>query len=285
MERSSLVIPSHEPDADGELVSVTPEQAGWRDLSFAARRLRAGQRFDAATGGNELALVLLGGRATIESSVGRWAGIGLRRNVFDGLPFALYLPPDVAYTIAAETDLEVALAWCPAGAADDEPPLQARLITPEEVSVEVRGGGNATRQINNLMLGDFPARRLLVVEVYTPSGNWSSYPPHKHDIHDPPREVCLEEVYYYRISHPDGYAIQQVYSPERGLDEIIRARDGDLVLIPCGYHPVVAPPGYDVYYFNALAGSAHAMTAADEPRYAWVRSSLPEPDPRVPLVR
>jgi 5-deoxy-glucuronate isomerase len=285
MERSSLVIPSHEPDADGELVSVTPEQAGWRDLSFAARRLRAGQRFDAATGGNELALVLLGGRATIESSAGRWAGIGRRRNVFDGLPFALYLPPDVAYTIVAETDLEVALAWCPAGAADDEPPLQARLITPEEVSVEVRGGGNATRQINNLMLGDFPARRLLVVEVYTPSGNWSSYPPHKHDIHDPPREVCLEEVYYYRISHPDGYAIQQVYSPERGLDEIIRARDGDLVLIPCGYHPVVAPPGYDVYYFNALAGSAHAMTAADEPRYAWVRSSLPEPDPRVPLVR
>jgi 5-deoxy-glucuronate isomerase len=282
MARSSLVIPSHEPDADGTLVSVMPEQAGWRDLSFAARRLHAGQRFDAATGDCELALVLLGGRATVESSAGRWAGIGRRRNVFDGLPFALYLPPGVTYTIAAETDLEVALAWCPAG---DQPPLQARLITPEEVNVEVRGGGNATRQINNLMLGDFPARRLLVVEVYTPSGNWSSYPPHKHDVHDPPREVCLEEVYYYRTSHPDGYALQQVYSSERGLDELIRARDGDLVLIPCGYHPVVAPPGYDVYYFNALAGSAHEMTAADEPRYAWVRGSLPAPDPRVPLVK
>jgi 5-deoxy-glucuronate isomerase len=284
MARSSLVIPSHAPDADGTLMSVTPEQAGWRDLSFAARRLRTGQRFAATTGESELALVLLGGRATIESSAGRWAGIGRRRNVFEGLPFALYLPPGVAYTIAAETDLEVALAWCPAGAAHGEPTLQARLITPEEVSVEVRGGGNATRQINNLMLGDFPARRLLVVEVYTPSGNWSSYPPHKHDVHDPPREVCLEEVYYYRTSHPDGYALQQVYSPEHGLDEIIRARDGDLVLIPYGYHPVVAPPGYDVYYFNALAGSAHAMTAADEPRYAWVRDSLPAPDPRVPLV-
>jgi 5-deoxy-glucuronate isomerase len=285
MARSSLVLPSHEPDADGTLVSVTPEQAGWRDLSFAARRLQAGQRFAAATGDCELGLVLLGGRATIESSAGRWESIGRRRNVFDGLPFALYLPRGVAYTIAAETDLEVALAWCPAGAAEEQPPLQARLITPEEVNVEVRGGGNATRQINNLMLGDFPARRLLIVEVYTPSGNWSSYPPHKHDVHDPPREVCLEEVYYYRTSHLDGYALQQVYSSERGLDELIRARDGDLVLIPYGYHPVVAPPGYDVYYFNALAGSAHEMTAADEPRYAWVRGSLPAPDPRVPLIR
>jgi 5-deoxy-glucuronate isomerase len=219
MEHSPLVIPSHEPEADGALVSVSPQQAGWRDLSFAARRLRAGQSLAAATGDSELAMVLLGGQATVESSAGRWAGIGRRRNVFDGLPFALYLPPGVAYTLAAETDLEVALAWCPA-----EPGLAARLITPEEVSVEVRGGGNATRQINNLMLGDFPARRLLVVEVYTPAGNWSSYPPHKHDVHDPPREVCLEEVYYYRTSHPDGYAIQQVYSPERGLDELIRAR-------------------------------------------------------------
>jgi KduI/IolB family len=143
MARSSLVIPSHEPDAHGALVSVTPEEAGWRDLSFAARRLRAGQRFAAATDDCELALVLLGGQATVESSAGRWERIGRRRNVFDGLPFALYLPPGVAYTIAAETDLEVALAWCPAGAPDDAPPLQARLITPEEVSVEARGGGNA----------------------------------------------------------------------------------------------------------------------------------------------
>src|SRR5262245_60639913 len=136
MARSSLVIPSHEPDADGTLVSVTPEEADWRDLSFAARRLRAGQRLAATTGDCELALVLLGGKATVESSAGRWEGIGRRRNVFDGLPFALYLPPGVAYTIAAETDLEVALAWCPVGAAEDQPSLQARLITPEEVSVE-----------------------------------------------------------------------------------------------------------------------------------------------------
>lgn len=280
MTQSSLVIASHEPDAGGELVAVTSEQAGWRDLCFAARRLPAGGRFDGATGASELALVLLGGRATVESSAGRWEGIGKRRNVFDGMPFALYLPPGVAYTVMAETELELALAWCPA-----EPQFPARLVTPQDVAVEVRGGGNATRQINHILPAEFPAQRLLVVEVYTPGGNWSSYPPHKHDVHDPPREVCLEEIYYYRISDPAGYAIQQVYSPERGLDELVRAHDGDLVLIPCGYHPVVAPPGYDVYYLNALAGSAHAMTAADEPRYAWVREQWPVPDPRVPLVK
>ncbi len=280
MPHSRLLIAPHAPDADGTLVAVTPEQAGWRDLGFAARRLATGRSFSATTGATELALVLLGGRATVDSSAGRWEGIGRRQHVFDGMPFALYLPPDVTYTVIAETELELALAWCPA-----TPEYPARLITPDQVAVEVRGGGNATRQINHILPAEFPAQRLLVVEVYTPAGNWSSYPPHKHDVHDPPREVCLEEIYYYRISAPEGYAIQQIYSPERGLDEIVRAHDGDLVLIPYGYHPVVAPPGYDVYYLNALAGSAHAMTAADEPRYAWVREHWPPPDPRVPLVR
>ena len=181
MTQSSLVIASHEPDAGGELVAVTSEQAGWRDLCFAARRLPAGGCFDGATGASELALVLLGGRATVESSAGRWEGIGKRRTVFDGMPFALYLPPGVAYTVMAETELDLALAWCPA-----EPQFPARLVTPQDVAVEVRGGGNATRQINHILPAEFPAQRLLVVEVYTPGGNWSSYPPHKHDVHDPP---------------------------------------------------------------------------------------------------
>lgn len=280
MSRSSLVIAPGDPGDEGVLVGVTPEQAGWRDLGFAVRRLPAGRSFAGTTDGQEVALVLLGGQATIESSVGQWVRIGKRRTVFDGMPFAVYLPPGVTYRVVAEQDVEVALAWCPA-----EEGGAARLVTPDDVVVEVRGGGNATRQINHILPAEFPAQRLLVVEVYTPGGNWSSYPPHKHDRHDPPREVCLEEVYYYRISDPAGYALQQVYSAEHGLDALVRAHDGDLVLIPYGYHPVVAPPGYDVYYLNALAGSAHAMTAADDPRFAWVRAQWPPPDPRVPLVR
>ena len=124
----------------------------------------------------------------------------------------------------------------------------------------------------------------MVIEVYTPGGNWSSYPPHKHDVHNPPAEVDLEELYYYKVSHPDGYAIQKVYTPDRRIDATLTVRDGELVLIPEGYHPVVAAHGYDVYYLNALAGSARSMAASDDPAYAWVRETWKETDPRVPVV-
>ncbi len=124
-----------------------------------------------------------------------------------------------------------------------------------------------------------------IVEVYTPSGNWSSYPPHKHDVHNPPGEVDLEELYYYRIDRPEGYAIQRVYTRDRRLDETLTVRDGDLVLVPEGYHPVVAAHGYNVYYLNVLAGSARSMAASDDPDYGWVRNTWKVKDPRVPLVK
>jgi 5-deoxy-glucuronate isomerase len=111
------------------------------------------------------------------------------------------------------------------------------------------------------------------VEVFTPSGNWSSYPPHKHDVHAMPGEADLEEIYYYRIDKPEGYAIQKVYNDDRTLDETLTVHDGELVLIPEGYHPVVAPPGYNVYYLNVLAGSARSMAATDDPAYGWVRDT------------
>jgi 5-deoxy-glucuronate isomerase len=124
----------------------------------------------------------------------------------------------------------------------------------------------------------------LIVEVYTPAGNWSSYPPHKHDVHNPPHEVDLEEIYYYRVRRPEGYAIQKVYTPNRRIDATLTVRDGELVRVPEGYHPVVAAHGYDVYYLNALAGSARSMAASDDPDYAWVRGEWREQDPRLPLV-
>jgi len=199
--------------------------------------------------------------------------------VFDGLPHALYLPIETEFTVSAATDCEIALCFSRA-----EEKYPARLITPDEVEVEVRGGANATRQINHILKPEFPAQRLLLVEVYTPSGNWSSYPPHKHDVHRPPDEVDLEEIYYYKIDRPEGYAIQRVYTPDGRIDETLTVRDGELVLVPEGYHPVVAAHGYNVYYLNALAGSARSMAATDDPAYAWVRESWREQDPRVPLV-
>jgi len=136
-----------------------------------------------------------------------------------------------------------------------------------------------------MLTPEFPAHRLLVVEVFTPAGNWSSYPPHKHDVHNPPGEVDLEEIYYYRLDRPEGYAIQKIYTADRRIDQTLSVRDGELVLIPEGYHPVVAAHGYNVYYLNALAGSARSMAASDDPDYAWVRGTWREQDPRLPMVR
>jgi 5-deoxy-glucuronate isomerase len=196
------------------------------------------------------------------------------------MPYTLYLPIGTEFELKAETESDI--AFCYAKAEEHYP---GRLVSPSEVPVEIRGGGNATRQINHMILPGFAAHRLLVCEVYTPSGNWSSYPPHKHDVHAPPGEVDLEEIYYYRIDRPEGYAIQRVYTHDRRLDATLTVRDGQLVLIPEGYHPVVAAHGYNVYYLNVLAGSARSMAASDDPDYAWVRQTWTSKDPRLPIVK
>jgi 5-deoxy-glucuronate isomerase len=261
-------------------MQLAPADAGFEYLKFENRRLVAGETFSGATSTNELCIVGLGGKFGVASSEGTWNCIGERADVFSGMPWALYLPISTTFTVTAETDCDLAFCYCKA-----EEAHKARLITPDDVEIEVRGGANATRQINHIMKPDFRAHRLLVVEVYTPSGNWSSYPPHKHDVHNPPGEVDLEEIYYYRVDHPAGYAIQKVYTADRRIDETLTVRDGELVLIPEGYHPVVAAHGYNVYYLNALAGSARSMAASDDPDYAWVRGTWRDKDPRVPVVK
>jgi 5-deoxy-glucuronate isomerase len=256
------------------------DDLGCEYLSFENRKLQAGERYEAETGGNELAIVLLGGVCDIESSRGKWTSVGGRKNVFDGMPHTLYLPIHTKFTITSQAGCDLALCFSRA-----EKEYAAKLVTPEEVGVEIRGGGNATRQINSMIPPGFPAQRLIVVEVYTPAGNWSSFPPHKHDVHNPPGEVDLEEIYYYRIERPEGFAIQKVYTADRRIDETITVRDGELVLIPEGYHPVAAAHGYNVYYLNALAGTAHSLAASDDPDYAWVRGTWTTKDARVPVVR
>jgi len=253
---------------------------GFTDLSFKVERLIAGDRCTHDTGGNECCLVILGGTCDVEGNRGSWKNVGKRATVFDGMPYALYLPPSSSIEISATTAAELAFAWCPARAL-----YPARLITPSDIEVELRGGGNATRQINPIMPPAFPADRLLITEVFTPSGNWSSYPPHKHDVHNPPDEVDLEETYYYKIDKPEGWAIQRVYTADRRIDETMVVRDGELVLVPEGYHPVVAAHGYTVYYLNALVGSARSMAASYDPDYDWVRGTWTWKDPRVPIVK
>jgi len=252
---------------------------GFEFLAFEHRRLAVGGTLRARTGTRELAIVLLGGVCSVSSSAGTFPSFGQRPQVFAGLPYTLYLPVSTEFELTAEADSDLAFCYC---RAEERHP--AKLVVPGEVTVEIRGGGNATRQINHIIGPSFAAHRLLVCEVYTPGGNWSSYPPHKHDVHNPPGEVDLEEIYYYRVERPEGYAIQRVYTRDGRLDATLTVRDGQLVLIPEGYHPVVAAHGYNVYYLNALAGTARSMAASDDPDYAWVRQTWTSQDPRLPLV-
>ncbi len=278
--------------ADPEvIVEVTPANAGWDTINFQARRLAAGNAWSFQTGAHELALVMLGGTADITSSRGAWQNVGARPHVFAGLPYALYLPPHTDFTVTASTDCEFAVTWV-ASAVDHAPVL----VTPANVPIEIRGGDHATRQINQIMPPGFPCARLVVVEVYTPGGNWSSYPPHKHDVHvaDAAGNIVqadLDETYYYKIDRPEGYAIQRVYTDADSplqqagypIDAAVIARNDDVVLIPEGYHPVSSPVGYTTYYLNVLAGSAQSLAAVDDPAFAWVKGTYQGVDPRVPI--
>lgn len=271
---------SQDSGGTGIFASISAAEAGWDFLNMAARRLNAGQTWSASTGGDEYAHVILGGVCTIRTGRGEYARVGRRPNVFSGMPYALYLPRGVDFEIEALTDgFEVASCWVPTDR-DDEPVL----VTPATSAIELRGGGNASRQINSILPPGFPCRRIVAVEVYTPGGNWSSYPPHKHDVDAPPGEVDLDEVYYFRMRAPEGYGFQRLYTADGSIDDTYKVEDGDLLLIHEGYHPFVTAYGYDAYYFNVLAGSRRSMAASDDPRYAALRASWPPPDPRLPVV-
>ncbi len=280
------------PAASGDIiVSITPESAGWEFITFQARRLATGARVSYDTGENEFALVNLTGRYAVTSSRGSWSGIGGRASVFTGGAHALYLPRHTQLDVIAEEGGEFAVTWVPTDR--DSAPW---LIRPENVKSGIRGGDNVSRQINDLLPPGSPVHRLVLVEVYTPSGNWSSYPPHKHDRHIVGAdgaliEADLEEVYFYKIDRPAGYAYQRVYtSPESplqaagfGFDTIVRAEDDCAVLVPEGYHPVVSGPGYTTYYLNVLAGSAQSLANQDDPAHTWVKHAYRGIDPQLPL--
>ena len=282
---SSLLIPSSDRGSEGVFAEVTAENAGWTYLNMQARRMNAGSSFSGKTGAQEIVHVIFGGICSIDTSAGSFEHIGRRPDVFSGMPWALYLSRNTSYTITAETgNLEIGSCWV-----DAEKDYPARLITPADVQVELRGGENASRQINSIIPPGFPCQRLVCVEVYTPGGNWSSYPPHKHDVHrESPDgtviEADLEEIYFYKIDQPEGYAYQRVYNDSRSLDELIIAQNHDSVLVPEGYHPVVSAHGYTTYYCNFLAGSAQSLANADDPNYAWVKDTWRGIDSRLPIV-
>jgi 5-deoxy-glucuronate isomerase len=264
----------------GELLCFTREGVQWEWMSMSARRLNPGEAYEAATQGEEAAFVILGGRCVANWGNGEQA-IGGRKNVFEGLPYTVYLPTGHSVKFKAEEVCEIAECRVPS-----EAKLEPRLVTPKDVYSSLRGGENASRQIVDIIRPDFPADKLAVFEVYTPGGNWSSFPPHKHDVHNPPTEVDLDEIYYYRMERPgEGFALQRLYSPDKSQDFTVRTEDGDAVLVRSGYHPVVAGPGYNIYYLNFLAGTSRTLSVTEDPNHVWVKSTWKETDPRLPLVK
>jgi 5-deoxy-glucuronate isomerase len=268
---------------------ITASEAGWNHLNFMAKMMKPGQKWIGETGNNEYMLVLLGGNFSAETSAGKWKSTNGRRDVFNGLPHALYLPKHTEFEIKPSGDfLDMACAWCSA-----ENIYPAHFITPSDVAdtgIEYRGGDNASRQINSILPPGSACNHLVCVEVYTPSGNWSSFPAHKHDSRktDPVTgavtEACLEEIYFYKIDKPQGFAIQKVYTDDRSLDEIAEPHNNDVVLVPEGYHPVVAAHGYNVYYLNFLAGSDQSLAFTDDPDHKWIYGTWKGMDPRIPVV-
>jgi 5-deoxy-glucuronate isomerase len=282
------------PGADGVSLSVVPDAVGWRYLSFRTAALADGETIDAGAFGQEAVVVAIagGGLHVDPGAAHRPLDLPGRSSPFDALPWSAYLPAGTPATVIGRPD----------GSADDgrvvvaiaEAPPSGRpgaaqapfVIGPDDIEIEIRGAGNATRQINKIVKPESPADRLLVVEVLTPSGNWSSWPPHKHDVDDMPSEAVLEEVYFYRFRRPEAWGIQRVYRADRSRDCQFEVRGGDCVIVTDGYHPFVAAHGDDAYYLNALAGDRRTMACSFDPDLDWVRETWSHmaPDPRVPLV-
>jgi 5-deoxy-glucuronate isomerase len=264
---SDLIVPSRrEADQEGNTLSITPESAGWEYVGFQVYTLQKGQTLKKETGDQEVCIVLLSGKAHVTTKIEKWENIGRRMNVFEKIPpYSVYVPSGDIYTIEALTDLELAVCMAPGKGT-----YPARLIAPEDVGVEIRGAGNIGRQVHNILPENKPADSLLVVEVFTPEGNWSSYPPHKHDVDNLPHESYLEETYYHKVNPGHGFAVQRVYTDDRSLDETMIIKNGDAVLVPKGYHPVSAPPGYEVYYLNVMAGPVRTWKFHNDPDHEWI---------------
>jgi 5-deoxy-glucuronate isomerase len=260
-----LVKRKSTPEESGSAVKVTPESAGWGYVGFEVFCLKEGTIAERHTGEEEVCLVLLSGQCNVSIEGEEWRNIGRRESVFDGPPCALYLSPGMAYRVEAVTKLDFAVTSSLAGRG-----AAPQLIRPEDIEIEVRGSGNMKREIRPILMEDRPAEHLLVVEVVTPSGHWSSYPPHKHDRDDRPRETYLEETYYHRFRRKEGFAVQRVYTEDHSLDETLTFHDGDVVLVPRGYHAVSAPPGYDLYYLNVMAGPVREWKIKNDPDHEWL---------------
>jgi len=247
-------------------IDITPASAGWTHVGFQLHELGAGEMLQASSVGRETCLVLVSGRARITAGDLDTDAIGERMSPFAGKPWSVYVPADLPWRVVAETDLTLAVCTAP----DASGTLPPRVIAPDHLHQETRGRGTNVRHVTNILPEWEPAQSLLVVEVITPGGHTSSYPPHKHDADNLPHESALEETYYHRLDPPQGFAFQRVYTDDRSLDEVMAVEDGDVTLVPRGYHPCAAIHGYDLYYLNVMAGPRRAWKFHTATEHAWL---------------
>ena len=288
----SLHLPAGAAASGDDPLVVTPASAGWDRCGLRVVRLAPGQERTLVSGPDELALLpLAGGGCTVEVE-GRRIVLTGRESVFARITDWAYVPIDAELRLSSATGCELAIASARATRRFDPAYVEAG-----DVPVELRGAGQSTRQLNNFMVPEVfdGAERLICCEVITPDGNWSSYPPHKHDS-SPECEVDNEEIYYFRVGRlgtveyaPDGFAVHRTYSDDRSIDETVIVRDGDAFLIPAGYHgPCVAAPGYPLYYLNVMASDTgpRKLAFTDDAPHHWIRSTWDGMalDPRLPMT-
>ncbi|BCH31009.1 5-deoxy-glucuronate isomerase [Mesorhizobium sp. L-8-10] len=255
------------PKKGSGLVShVTPESAGWTYVGFDLHKMKPGESASASTGAREVCLVFVSGKGKVSAGGEDFDTLGGRSSPFEGKPWSVYVPQGSDWKVTAETDVELAVCSAPGLGGG----LPARVIAPDSLGQETRGKGTNTRYVTNILPEGEPADSLLVVEVITPGGHTSSYPPHKHDRDNLPEESLLEETYYHRLNPPQGFAFQRVYTDDRSLDETMAVEDGDVVLVPRGYHPCAACHGYDLYYLNVMAGPKRTWKFHNAREHEWL---------------
>ncbi|QUW21503.1 5-deoxy-glucuronate isomerase [Sporosarcina sp. Marseille-Q4063] len=263
---SRLLIKPEKPDQEGKVLSISPQSAGWQYVGFEVYSLKKGETIQKNTEDYEVCLVLLTGRIDIKTNEEEFMNIGNRMSVFEKVPpYSVYIPNDDSYLVTALTNINIAICYAPGKGS-----FPTRLIAPEMVGIENRGSGKMSRKIHNILPEEEAADSLLVVEVFTPEGNTSSYPPHKHDKDNLPHESYLEETYYHEINPEQGFVFQRVYNDDRSLDETMSVENKNVVMVPEGYHPVSSVPGYESYYLNVMAGPVRTWVFHNDPKHEWL---------------
>jgi 5-deoxy-glucuronate isomerase len=250
---------------DGRVIHVTPQNARWKYVGFDLWKLQPGGIAVGNDGDRETCLIFVSGQGQVHAGTTDYGVIGERTSPFQGSPWSVYVPAAMTWSVKAAS--EVTLAVCTAPGSGK---LPARIIPPIGLGKETYGKGNNIRHMTSILPERDRAENLLVVEIITPAGNTSSYPPHKHDDDNLPHEALLEKVCYHRLDPPQGFAFQRVYTGDRSLDEAMAVEDGDVTLVPRGYHPCAAIHGYDLYTLNVMAGPKRIWKFHTAREHEWL---------------